>query len=521
MKPKLFTILALSVFLIQSCSNDPKNFDELLNGELISQINPYKRVPLGAELSFNTTVPCKVSVEVQGAYPIKKQFPSFSTSHEIPVLGLYPGRENTVLVELETEKGQTFTDTLSFTTEALPDYFPEIEIVKLDRSKMEEGMHLMDLLIGNNGKFLTYTVIFDDAGEIRWFMDMSERNQITYTHYRLRNGNWLYLDWIDLIEVNDLGKTIQQEQLFNNAGNHDIIELNNGNLMMAGSMKDAYVLADGARHPSRFDAVFIWDRKQHRPIKEWDLRQVQDVDRLVYPPDYTPDYRSDWFHINSIDYNEADQTLVVSGRNQGVLKVNDKNELQWILAPHRVWGNAGPEGQGPATAPFLLTAVDDSGRPLPPAVQEGIAGTDFFEWSTGQHDAQVLPNGHILVFDNGLMRNFNPAFSYSRAVEYAIDEENKTVRQIWQYGKERGLDMYSAITSDIDVLEQTNNRLIVAGNIRTGQLPPHGKIIEITYPDNEVIFEAHVFLKDAKGNQQKAWAQFDLLFAGERYNLIQ
>jgi arylsulfate sulfotransferase len=491
----------------------------LINSEIITQVNPYQRVPLGAQLSFNTTIPAKASIEVLGEHPIRKTFPSLTTGHEIPVIGLYSGRENTVLLELETEAGDIFRDSLKITAPPLPDFFPEIEITKLNRDKMEPGMHLTDLLIGNNGKFLSYTLAFDDAGEIRWYMDMSEREQITYTDYRLKNGNWFYFDWIDLFEVDDLGKTIKQEQLFNNASNHDMIELDNGNLLMTGSMKDAYVLADGKRHPSRFDAAFIWDRKQQRPIKEWDLRQVLDVDRMVFPPDFIQDYRSDWFHVNSIDRDARDNTLIISGRNQGVVKVDANNQLKWILAPHRAWGKAGPEGKGPETAPFLLTAVDAQGKPLPANVQAGLAGTEDFEWSTGQHAAKVLPNGHLLLFDNGLMRNFQQQPTYSRAVEYAIDEEKGTIRQVWQYGKERGLDMYSAITSEVDVLEKTGNRLITAGNVRQSASPPHGKLIEITYPDNEVVFEARVYFKDAKGNQQRAWAQFDLLFQGERYDL--
>jgi len=520
MRNLLFYMPFFGLLPLNSCSTGPQSFDELINGAIISEVNPYQRVPLSAQLTFNTKVPGKVSIEVLGEQPIRRSFPAFATAHELPVLGLYPGRENTVVISLETESGAVFHDSVRISTEPLPDFFPEIEITQLNRARMEAGMHFVDLLIGNNGKFLTYTVAFDDDGHIRWFMDMSERGQITYTTYRLKNGNWLYFDWIDLIEVDDLGRTVKTEQLFNNASNHDAIELENGNLLMTGSMKDAFVLADGKSHPSRFDAVFIWDRQQQRPIKEWDLRQVLDVDRMVFPPDFIIDYRSDWFHVNSVDRDGRDNSLIISGRNQGVVKVNDNNVLQWILAPHRAWGNAGPEGKGPATAPYLLTAVDTQGEPLPDAVQQGIVGTDAFEWSTGQHAVSLLPNGHLLLFDNGLMRNFQAGPTYSRAVEYAIDEANKTIRQVWQYGRERGKDMYSPITSDVDVLRKTGNRLITAGNVRQGTLPPHGKLIEITYPDNEVVFEANVFFKDAKGNQQRAWAQFDLLFQGERYELL-
>ena len=98
-------------------------------------------------------------------------------------------------------------------------------------------------------------------------------------------------------------------------------------------------------------------------------------------------------------------------------------------------------------------------------------------------------------------------------------EENRTIRQVWQYGKSRGLDLHSPITSDVDILPRTGNRLITSGNVRRGSLPPHSKLVEVTYPEGEEVFEAHIFFKDALGTKAQAWAQFDLVFRGERYPL--
>jgi arylsulfate sulfotransferase len=518
---KLFFLLLLSA-LLHACGSDqgPKVLDEITLGEVKVQVNPSGKVPLGALLTFSTQENCTAKVTVTGKEPVSRTFSKATRYHDIPVLGLYPGTANQVAVEVTDESGQRYVDTLTVEAPAIPDFFPTIDITKIDRSRMEPGLHLFDMLFANNGKFLTYTILFDDSGTIRWYMDMSDQGQITYTNYRLKNGNWLYLNWIDLIEVDDLGRVVREEKLFNNAGDHELLELPDGSIMMGGSMKDAYVVADGMKHPSRFDAVFIWDRKQGRPVKEWDLRQVLDVDRLVFPPDYSPDYRSDWFHINSFYYDQSEKSLIISGRNQGVLKVDDSNNLQWILAPHKDWGKAGPEGKGLNTADYLLTAVDSDGNPLPEAVQKGTAGTDNFEWPTGQHAVRILENGNLLLFDNGLMRNFKPGATYSRAVEYKIDDEKQTIQQVWEYGKERGLELFSAITSDVDVLPDTGNRLVTAGNVRASAKPPHATMVEITYPDNEVIFEADIFFKDARGTGERSWAQFDLVFRGERFDLV-
>jgi arylsulfate sulfotransferase len=55
-------------------------------------------------------------------------------------------------------------------------------------------------------------------------------------------------------------------------------------------------------------------------------------------------------------------------------------------------------------------------------------------WFWDQHDAQPLPNGHILMFDNGNGRE-SPCLpsDYSRALELELDEQQMTVRNVWEH----------------------------------------------------------------------------------------
>lgn len=512
--------LLLVLLFMSSCDSSPKTVEEFLKGTINVQVNPYEKVPLGALLRFRTEEPCTVEIEVKGKVPLSKAFKTLDTKHAIPLLGLYADTTNTVLVKMTSEKGKTYTQELKIKTAALPDFFPSVEIAKIDRTKMEPGLHLIEMLIANNGKFEAFTIMFDDQGDIRWFMDMSSLGQIAYSPLRLQNGNWMYLSWINIWELTGLGELVRKEQMWGFAGDHHIIERSNGKFLMGGTKKDATVVrGDGQEVATQYDFIVEWDSKAKRSTKAWDLREVLDIDRSVYPEDFSLDFKADWFHINGLSLSPSDNSLVISGRNQGVLKVDQNNNLKWILAPHKDWGKAGRTGEGLTTTDYLLTAIDNSGTPFPEVVQKGLRGTDQFEWSTGQHAVSVLENGNILLFDNGLSRDFERAPTYSRAVEYKVDEENKTIQQVWEYGKSRGLDMWSPITSDVDVLTTTGNRLITAGNIRASKLPPHAKMIEITYPDNEEVFEAHIFFKDAKGTGQQSWAQFDLTYRGERYSL--
>lgn len=58
---------------------------------------------------------------------------------------------------------------------------------------------------------------------------------------------------------------------------------------------------------------------------------------------------------------------------------------------------------------------------------------------------------YITAFDNGDGRHLEqPAIAsmkYSRAVVFKIDQKKMTVQQIWEYGKERGNEWYSPVTS--------------------------------------------------------------------------
>lgn len=512
--------LAVSIWGV-SCAQGPASLDDVLVGSIDMKLNPYGKVPLGALLSFNTEKECKVEVIVEGKNPVAREFSTYTRNHTIPVIGLYAGTVNSVKVILTDKNEKTYTGEINIETDALPGFFPDIEITKLDRAKMEPGYHLVEMLIANNGLFHSYTIMFDDNADIRWFMDMSSANKISYSPLRLKNGNWLYLSWIDIYEIDELGKVIRKDQMWGNAGDHDVLELPNGNLLMGGSKKDAKVVrGDGEEVATRYDYVVEWNRvPPGKTIHEWDLAEVLDIDRSVFPTQYSLYPKADWFHINSVDRSLSDNSIVASGRNQGVVKVDSENNVKWILSPHKSWGKSGRNGTGDETSKYLLTAVDKNGKHYSDDVQQGMAAADDFEWSTGQHAVTVMDNGNILLFDNGLSRNFGAKPMYSRAVEYQIDEEKMTIQQVWEYGKSSGLEMFSGITSDVDILPTTNNRLITAGNIRLSKSNPHCKMVEVTYPDNKEVFEAKIYFKDLNGNGQRAWAQFDLAYRGERYPL--
>ena len=53
--------------------------------------------------------------------------------------------------------------------------------------------------------------------------------------------------------------------------------------------------------------------------------------------------------------------------------------------------------------------------------------------------------------------------NYSRVIEYEIDEEARTIRQVWAYGEAENERFYTPFLGDVDPLPLTGNVLVTAG----------------------------------------------------------
>ncbi|MEM1260074.1 MAG: aryl-sulfate sulfotransferase, partial [Bacteroidota bacterium] len=220
----------------------------------------------------------------------------------------------------------------------------------------------------------------------------------------------------------------------------------------------------------------------------WDLNGSLDNSRRAWPTDLA-DLEVDWFHANAVEYSAGDDEIIVSGRTQGIVKLNSQNEVSYILAPHRDWSTS---GSGTELSQFLLIPLDVNDQPITDAdVLDGTVNHPDFEWSWYQHSPILMPNGNLMVFDNGDNRNYTNFGPYSRAVEYEIDEANKTIKQIWQYGKERGEETYARIVSKVSYIPENNAVLFTSGSSVSGGAAA-GKVVEIDYDSKEVIFEATI-----------------------------
>jgi len=102
-------------------------------------------------------------------------------------------------------------------------------------------------------------------------------------------------------------------------------------------------------------------------------------------------------------------------------------------------------------------------------------------WFQHAHAPELLPDGHLLVYDNGTQER-----GYSRAIEYELDEDAMTVAVVWEYPGDLADDPWqTTVWGDVDRLEN-GNTLINAGTRHDEEGP--SRIFEVT-PDGEVVWE--------------------------------
>jgi arylsulfate sulfotransferase len=511
----IFCILVFSLLIgfKMALPQTPRFRPRLLNSDITVTLNPTGLTPLAALAYFTTALKCNVQVRVLGEIEVVKNIEDNSTVHSIPILGLYPDRLNTVILTFYAHHGTPEIRTLSIQTDPLPAFFPDIVINTAIPSLMEPGMNLSALAIGT-GIALSYPIIFDQNGVVRWFLDLSQYQGVCLPFERIKDGNFVFGIGDSIYEYDMLGKLVNRISVPTYNFHHDVKELPNGHFIACVDKPGTMIVNRNGLIKSTGDHMLEVDRTTGSMITELDLRKVLDVSRNEQINSI-----GDWFHMNGLWYSAKDDCFIISGKNQGVVKVTRDNQLKWILAAHQGWGNAGYDGTGFDTTPFLLTAVDAGGNPRPSLIQDGLAGDDDFDWTWGQHAPMILANGDFFIFDNGFERNF--LFSgplYSRGVEYRINDDRMTVQQIWDCGKERGPELYSSIISDVDDLPLTHNRLMAPGIVEN---PPYSysKIVELSYPDKMVVFEATLNFKTPLPPGGPTSGHFDYIFRSHRISI--
>jgi len=180
-----------------------------------------------------------------------------------------------------------------------------------------------------------------------------------------------------------------------------------------------------ANTTSFYDSVNIEVDASGNVLKTWNLAAIisaamaaggDDPSQFVYP---TP---NDWFHNNSVAYNRADDSLIVSSRENFLICIDyETGAIKWIFGdPTKKWH------QFASLRRYALTLAPGSLSPI------------------GQHAVSVTYDQNILVFDNGQNSTFQEPpgaqRGYSTPRKYKLDLNEKTATEVWNFEMSQSLN---------------------------------------------------------------------------------
>ncbi|MDN6161834.1 MAG: aryl-sulfate sulfotransferase [Atopostipes sp.] len=452
------------------------------------KLDPYDAAPLSALIIFETEEASSIQLTIglgKDEEVISKNFDEEKKKHELPVLGLYPDKENTVKIEATNSRGETEETKIKIKTDALPQDFMKTELINTHPENMENGLTFMVPNIGT-----LYAV--DSNADVRWYSSIKTR--IVFN--KLKNGHYLQTAFSEedenykyLMERDFLGKlyhayNIEVEDYDGqNIIHHDVVEMASGNFLATTHEPNSKYVEDHMHEIDRETGITTQEMnvRDSFPEKSYTEYDGKNADN------------NDWLHQNAIWPDDDGKSILISGRSQdAILKLDyPTGDIEWILAANEDW----PEEY----QDYLL---------------EPIGEVDF---PAGQHAVKVIDNPEIeeqeelkdiILFDNNALitrGDKEASGQYSQAIRYRINEKEKTVEQTWDYGKEHGEDFHSSIIGNVQYLYEQDNIILNSGAIDDEKYGTdrYGKIVEVDALDNDSgeIFEVDVYGSgEAAGN---------------------
>ncbi|MEM1259748.1 MAG: aryl-sulfate sulfotransferase, partial [Bacteroidota bacterium] len=313
---KFLKLLALFFFgmVIYSCSDDEGPNRET-GGPIIEsnriesfsvQLNPTGYAPLTALLRLETTNSVSVELSVIGrngnASSITKRSDGTGTVFDLEILGLYADYDNQVEINLLDRSGNILeTQTIGIQTGPLLAEMPRITI-NVPSNADTPILNFVNYFgfVDINDFRPQRPFIFDQFGDIRWYLDFSSHPILFDLFYdngmtRLQNGNLLFGDERtgSIYEIDMLGRIADSWSLQGNGFHHHVIEKPDGNLL---------VTINDASKSTVEDVIIEIDRNSGQFTNTWDLNGSLDNSRRAWPTDLA-DLEVDWFHANAVEYS--------------------------------------------------------------------------------------------------------------------------------------------------------------------------------------------------------------------------
>ncbi len=319
----------------------------------------------------------------------------------VPVFGLYAGRRNSVTITLGFRDGTSEVSNLSIRTAAYDGGTYSAPLVLQAR---RPGTTLSyDFIMLKSFADPTTPIIIDSDAEIRWVGTAGRASQPSALFQ-----NAFYLTFGNILMKTEFDGTTSTVGSYGSLGvvgfHHNIDPGRDGLILDADTT-------------TQIESVNIEVDTAGNVLKVWNLFDIISAAMIAGgddPSQFVKPYPADWFHNNATAYRAADNSLIVSSRENFVIALDyDTSAPKWILGdPTKLWY------QFPSLRAFALKLGPDT---LPPI---------------GQH-AVSMPDDRLLLFDDGQnsLTQMPPGENrtYSAPRKYLIDTTHSRATETYHY----------------------------------------------------------------------------------------
>src|SRR5215471_1842754 len=323
----------------------------------------------------------------------------------LPVYGLYAGYANTVRLTYRFLDGSSKQAVTSIATATFHDQGCGYDNPTKLQPRTNSTHLSYDYVMVKGGCSIFSPVIMDTDGAVRWVgtagVGSGTATFFDNAAYLARGPRLLRIDLDGAVTL---------------VGDYTAMGIVNFNHNIDRGKAGIILEADTAAY---FESVNIEvDPHSGNVLNTWNFADIisaamraggDDPSQFVYPAP------TDWFHNNSVTYNRADDSLIVSSRENFLICLDyETKAIKWILGdPTKKWY------QFPSLRRFALT--------LPPGTRPPI----------GQHAISVTYDQNILVFDNGQNSIFQTPKGeerhYSSPRKYKLDLNTRTATEVWNF----------------------------------------------------------------------------------------
>jgi arylsulfate sulfotransferase len=383
----------------------------------------------------------------------------------IPVYGLYAGYQNQVSMVLTRQGDDPLRFEVDITTEPYTDPTgiysqPDIVVKRVAGSTL--GFSFIYVKSG-----LGSPVILDTDGEIRWRVP-----DIANSISSALVGDSFIIGGASQPTVSRLGLDGSESQTSMPTSDDYLDFAHDIDYGKVGVLAEPDETTNGVEDIES-NVVEMRDRNAATILNHWDLGAIISNYMTSQGDDAAAFVRPgvDWFHLNSAIYDPSDDSVIVSSRENFVIKLDySTGAIRWILGdPTKYW--------------YTFPSLRAKAITLDPG---GL-------YPIGQHALSITPRGLLLLFNDGLGSANEPSGepagqtrTYSAVSAYSIDEQAMTAQNVWNY--EAGQMIYSPVCSS-GYIGPDKSLLVdyaVADNlteaILVGLGPNHDVVFEFSYP---------------------------------------